>query len=67
MRIRRLRTYAAAAAIATAFWLAAPSALAVDVGDLAPDFEGKAFINCEELSLKDLRGRLVLFELFSTG
>jgi hypothetical protein len=53
--------------VAAAFFLAAPAVQAADVGDLAPDFEGKEFFNCDELSLRDLRGRLVLFELFSTG
>ena len=38
-----------------------------EVGDVAPDFEGKEFYNTDEISLKQLRGRIVLFELFSTG
>jgi hypothetical protein len=36
------------------------------VGDRAVDFVGKEFINTEPVSLKELRGRLVLLELFST-
>ena len=39
----------------------------IGVGDKAPDFEGKDFFNCEEASLRALRGRVVLLELFSTG
>lgn len=54
-------------ALATTLCLAASTAHAADVGDVAPEFEGKEFFNCEQLSLKELRGRLVLFELFSTG
>ena len=47
--------------------VAATTAQAADVGDVAPEFEGGDFINCESVSLKELRGRLILFELFSTG
>ena len=36
-------------------------------GDIAPDFEGKDFFNTSPTSLKQLRGRLVFIELFSTG
>ena len=52
--------------IAALLVVAAP-AHAADVGDVAPEFEGKEFFNCESISLKELRGRLILFELFSTG
>ncbi len=53
--------------LALAFFVAAPAAQAVEVGDLAPDFEAKEFYNCADLSLRGLRGRVVLYELFSTG
>jgi len=54
-------------ALVTVLTLAAGTAQAADVGDVAPEFEGKDFINCDSISLKELRGRLILFELFSTG
>ena len=54
-------------ALVTTLCLAAGAARAADVGDVAPEFEGKEFINCDSISLKELRGRLILFELFSTG
>ena len=48
--------------------LAAPPVEAkLEPGVIAPDFEGKAWINTDPTSLKDLRGRLVFLELFSTG
>jgi hypothetical protein len=48
--------------------LPAPRAAAqLGEGDLAPDFEGKDFVNTSPVSLKTLRGRLVFIELFSTG
>ena len=53
-------------ALTTAFFLAALPAHALDVGDQAAEFEGKDFFNTDAISLKDLRGRVVLFELFST-
>ncbi len=56
-----------ALALVTTLCLAAGVARAADVGDVAPEFEGKDFFNCDSLSLKELRGRLILFELFSTG
>jgi hypothetical protein len=54
-------------ALAMTLCLAAGVAQAADIGDVAPEFEGKDFINCDSISLKELRGRLILFELFSTG
>jgi len=48
--------------------LPAPQAAAkLGEGDIAPDFEGKDFVNTSPVSLKTLRGRLVFIELFSTG
>ena len=62
-----LRSSLLGASLALALVLAAGPGQAVEVGDLAPDFEGREFFNCEELTLKSLRGRVVLYELFSTG
>jgi hypothetical protein len=45
----------------------APASAKLGEGDLAPDFEGKDFFNTSPVSLKQLRGRLVFIELFSTG
>jgi len=36
------------------------------VGDEAPAFEGKAFINTSKTSLKDLKGQVILYEVFRT-
>lgn len=47
--------------------IATPAHAEIGVGDTAPDFEGKDYFNCESVSLRALRGRVVLFELFSTG
>ena len=65
MRTRSLSLFALA--LVTTLCLFAGAAQAADVGDVAPEFEGKEFFNCESVSLKELRGRLILFELFSTG
>ena len=62
-----LRSWALGAALTTALLAVAATARAVEVGDVAPDFEGKEFYNTDEINLKQLRGRIVLFELFSTG
>ncbi len=57
-------------ALLAACWLVAapaPAQAKLAEGDAAPDFEGRDFINSEPFSLKNLGGRIVLFELFSTG
>jgi hypothetical protein len=38
----------------------------VPIGEAAPDFGAGGFINTEPLKLSELKGRLVLLELFST-
>lgn len=45
---------------------AAPSfgGSALPEGATAPAFEGKEFINTEEVSMNDLRGRVIFLELF---
>ena len=45
---------------------AAPAAAEIRTGDAAAPFEGRDFFNTEALTLEDLRGRVVLLELFST-
>lgn len=47
--------------------VAAPAESKLESGQVAPDFEGKSWINTEPTSLRDLRGKLVFLELFSTG
>jgi hypothetical protein len=68
-RTRRLVFLGASAALALLLSVpatAGPSALGA--GDLAADFECKEAVNAPgPLTLKDLRGRVVLLELFSTG
>ena len=45
----------------------APHALAgVGEGDAAPAFEGKEFVNTPAISMKDLRGQVILYEIFRT-
>lgn len=51
------------------FALAVPAAaegVGLGEGDRAAPFEGKEFVNTDPVSLKSLRGRMVLLELFST-
>ena len=46
----------------------APAAHAIEIGEVAPEIEvNDVFHADEDFSLKGLRGRLILFELFSTG
>jgi len=45
--------------------LASGPARAAEVGDVAPDFEGRDYFNTEPITLKELRGHVVLLELFS--
>lgn len=57
---------AALTGVLTFFGTPATPAMAVDAGDIAPDFEGKEFINTNPISLKKLRGRVVFLEIFQT-
>ena len=41
-------------------------ALGAEVGDTAPGFEGKEFINTPNISMKKLRGRVIFYEVFRT-
>jgi hypothetical protein len=57
----------AGAALATTLAFASGTArAALDVGEVAPAFEGKEFVNTEEVTLKKLRGKVVLYEVFRT-
>jgi hypothetical protein len=66
----RLRSLVLLPAVALLLALGASPARAdppgLGVGDVAVDFEGKDFVNTEPISLKSLRGHVVLLELFST-
>ena len=44
----------------------APAYGEVAVGDEAPDFDAAHYFNSEPVKISDLKGRLVLVELFST-
>ena len=52
---------------AAALLLAASPAHAIEVGEAAPEVEVNDTFNCDSFSIKEHRGRLILFELFSTG
>ena len=54
---------AAALLAAPAFTFAGSS---LPQGAVAPDFEGKEFVNTEEITLKDLRGKVVYYDIFRT-
>jgi len=58
-----MRTNALGAALIAA--LAVPT-LAAEVGDPAPGFEGKDFVNTPQVSMKELRGRVIFYEVFRT-
>jgi len=53
-------------AIALVFALAAPASAGVEVGAEAPEFEADGYINTEPVKLGDLKGRLILLELWKT-
>ncbi len=40
--------------------------LAAEVGEPAPGFEGKEFVNAPSLSMKSLRGQIIYYEVFRT-
>ena len=63
-RRSRLAAFGLAAVLAFA---AAPSARAeLAVGEEAVEVEAKEFVNTEPLKLTDLKGRLILLELWKT-
>jgi hypothetical protein len=51
---------------ALVFAQAAPASAAIEVGAEAPDFGSDGAINSEPLNLSDLKGRLILLELWKT-
>ncbi len=53
--------------VGAALLLAASPAHAIEVGEAAPEVEVNDTFNCDSFSIKELRGRVILFELFSTG
>ena len=54
------------AAVVAAAFLAAPAFAGVSVGDPAPEMQGKEFINTEKVTLTDLRGRVLIYDIFRT-
>ena len=46
--------------------LATPASAGLEVGEEAPDFESGGILNSEPIALSDLKGRLILLELFGT-
>lgn len=63
MKIRHL---AGAAALAILLSASPAAAEGVAVGADAPDVTAQGFINTDPVKLSDLKGRLILLELFST-
>jgi hypothetical protein len=61
-----MRTTFLAACFAAAAFVAAPARAAVGVGESAPEMEGKEFINSPKVTLKDLRGRVLIYDIFRT-
>jgi hypothetical protein len=62
-----MRKYWAGAALAAAMAVASGSAQAkLEPGEMAPVLEGKEFVNTPPLSLKQLRGHVILYEVFRT-
>jgi hypothetical protein len=53
--------------VAAAAFLAPPASAEIGVGDEAPVVEISEVFNTEPLEWKDLRGRVILLELFGTG
>ena len=61
----RIRTLAGALALSLLL-VPAPASAEVEVGADAPDMSAQEFINTEPVKLSELKGRLILLELFST-
>ncbi len=62
----RIRTLLGATALALLLATTAWTEGGVPIGDEAPDFDAGEFVNTEPVRLSDLKGRLILLELFST-
>ena len=52
------------ALVSAALLWAAP--VIAGVGDKAPDFEGTEFIHTPEVTMKDLKGQVIFYEIFRT-
>ena len=62
-----MRTIFAGMALAAILVLGSGTARAgLDTGAVAPAFEGKEFVNTPEVSLTQLRGHVILYEVFRT-
>lgn len=61
-----MRTTILALGFAAVAVFAAPAHAGVGVGDSAPEMEGKEFINTPKVTLKDLRGRVLIYDIFRT-
>ena len=61
-----MRTMLATALLMSSSVLAPPAFAGVKVGDPAPEMQGKEFINTERIGLKDLLGRVILYDIFRT-
>ena len=59
------RTLAGAIALSLCL-VVTPASAGVEIGADAPDFSGGEFINSEPFKISDMKGRLILLELFST-
>ena len=60
----RTRTWMGLARVTAALAWAAP--VIAGVGDEAPAFEAKEFVNTPKVSMKDLKGRVIFYEIFRT-
>ena len=60
----KTRTWMGLGLVSAALLWAAP--VIAGVGDKAPAFEGKEFINTPAVSLDDLKGQVVFYEVFRT-
>ena len=63
--MRRTSYLSVVVACAALCW-GSPATGAPGIGDPAPAFEGKEFINTPEVSLRDLKGQVILYEVFRT-
>ncbi len=55
-----------AALLGVSFGVANPALSAPGVGDAAPAFDGKGYHNTPPISMSDLKGRVILLEIFRT-
>jgi hypothetical protein len=62
-----MRTLLTGTTLLIALLGSSPAASAgLEPGAVAPAFEGKEFVNTDEVSLERLRGRVILYEIFRT-